>query len=180
MLILGLGNEILSDDGIGPRLVRIWPKKIREKILSLQLLLWRSRNYGIYPGLWKSNNNWCNLTKNGKPGNVVLFYSVWFQWDFQLSNLHDVNFLYCTSLGNIWTKSPYDLILLRWNYRRQGIQWKTYSILEKRYPEYLQKCLPWLTGLLTGNMSDLLVYRNFYYFIKWFHVTIRNNIYFWI
>ena len=102
MLILGLGNEILSDDGIGPRLVRALSAIIRnERILfdsagcgGLEIME-HIRGFKMVIIIDAIH------TSGGSPGDVYHFLPDDFRETSNLSNLHDVSFLTTLRLGDI-------------------------------------------------------------------------------
>jgi len=101
ILILGLGNDILTDDGIGPRLTH-----------DLELLLTDTNvhfNIACCGGLEileyiKDYDQVIFIdaiqSKEGKPGDVYYFKPSDFMETSHLSSLHDINFLTAITLGN--------------------------------------------------------------------------------
>ena len=100
ILVLGIGNEILMDDGIGPRLV----KKLKEKF----------PNPGIkYETTWMGGLDILEFiqgyqtvifidaikTKDGIPGTVYQFTPSDFKETLHLSSLHDLSFLTAIEMG---------------------------------------------------------------------------------
>jgi len=119
------GNEILSDDGNRTTPVRIWQKKNQGKDIEFALPVWRSRNYGIYPGLWESNNNWCNSYKERETLAMCISLLSLISVRLQLVEPSHVIFLTCTSPRKYsGLNLPLTCYCCCWNYRRQGIQWK--------------------------------------------------------
>ncbi len=101
-LILGLGNEILSDDGIGPRLIT----DLSHLIVDPDLHFKASSCGGLE--IIESISDFERVifidairTRNGKPGDVHYFIPSDFRETSNLSNLHDVNFLTALKLGNL-------------------------------------------------------------------------------
>ncbi|MFA6922973.1 MAG: hydrogenase maturation protease [Bacteroidales bacterium] len=100
ILILGLGNEILMDDGIGPKLCMEVQKKLSQPnikyetaaIGGLDLLeLIRDYNTLIIIDAIK--------TKDGKPGDVYYLTPSSFKETSNISNIHDISFLTALKLG---------------------------------------------------------------------------------
>ena len=93
-LILGLGNDILTDDGIGPKLVRRLQKDIAQPNLAFQTaavggleILEIIKDYGkviIIDAI---------KTANGIPGTIYHLTPSTFRETLHLSNFHDVSFL---------------------------------------------------------------------------------------
>src|SRR4030042_4681778 len=101
ILILGMGNDILTDDGIGPRLVNDLTKMNISPNVSF--------NVACCGGLevMEYINGYAKVifidaihTLNGRPGDVYCFNSSDFIETSHLSNLHDINFLTAIKLGN--------------------------------------------------------------------------------
>ena len=101
ILVLGIGNDILTDDGIGPKLVgelrkMDFPADITFKTASvggleiLEMISGFSRVFLID----------AIRTKNGKPGTVYFLPAEDFSETQNLTNLHDVNFLTALELGS--------------------------------------------------------------------------------
>ena len=101
-LILGLGNDILSDDGMGPRLVRDLAQ-----IFTCPDIIFDTASCGgleimeYIKGYNKVIFIDAIRTRNGKPGDVYYFIPSDFQETSHLSNLHDIYFLTALKLGNI-------------------------------------------------------------------------------
>jgi hydrogenase maturation protease len=101
-LILGIGNDILMDDGIGPRLVsdlaqmNINPD-IRFDVACCGGLEIMEHIKGYEKVIFID----AIRTSNGKPGTVNYFIPSDFRETSHLSNLHDLNFLISLKLGDI-------------------------------------------------------------------------------
>lgn len=100
-LVFGIGNEILSDDAIGPKLV----KKL-EKNLSFEDVEFATASLGgleileFIQGYKKVLIIDAIKTKGGIPGDVYLFTLDDFKETLHLSNLHDISFLTAIQLGS--------------------------------------------------------------------------------
>ncbi|HNW70807.1 MAG TPA: hydrogenase maturation protease [Bacteroidales bacterium] len=99
-LILGLGNDILMDDGIGIRLCREMQHYFTDEAISFEtaslggleiLELIQGYNNVIFIDAIK--------TKDGIPGTVYYFQPSDFKETSNLSNLHDVSFLTALEIG---------------------------------------------------------------------------------
>ena len=100
-LILGLGNDILTDDGIGPRLVRDLVQKIDNPNIHFDTascggleIMEYIRGYEKVVFIDSIRN------RNGNPGDVYYFVPSDFRETSHLSNLHDINFLTALKLGD--------------------------------------------------------------------------------
>jgi hydrogenase maturation protease len=99
-LILGLGNDILTDDGIGPRLVHDLAQKINEPTVKFDTACCGGLEILEYiQGYEKVDFIDAIRTRDGNPGNVYYFLPSDFRETLHLSNLHDVQFLTALKLG---------------------------------------------------------------------------------
>jgi hydrogenase maturation protease len=101
VLVLGIGNDILTDDGIGPKLVgelrkMDFPADITFKTAAVGGLEILEMISG-FPRVFLID---AIRTKNGKPGNVYFLSSEDFKETQNLTNLHDVSFLTALELGS--------------------------------------------------------------------------------
>lgn len=99
-LIIGIGNDILMDDGIGPKLVKELEQReplegVDYQTISLGGLdiLESIQGYGTVVFIDAIK------TKGGVPGSVYRFTTRDFQETLHLSNLHDISFLTAIELG---------------------------------------------------------------------------------
>jgi hydrogenase maturation protease len=101
VLVFGIGNEILTDDAIGPKLV-----KDLESSLDLPNVEFETAALGglevleFIQGYRKVILIDAIKTKDGIPGDVYLFTLDDFKETLHLSNLHDISFLTAIKLGN--------------------------------------------------------------------------------
>lgn len=100
VLVLGLGNDILTDDGIGPKLADYIDTSVKNYDFACMTascggleLLELLRNYDIAILIDAIK------TKNGIPGTVYHFIPEDFRETSHLSSIHDVSFLTALSLG---------------------------------------------------------------------------------
>jgi hydrogenase maturation protease len=101
-LVLGLGNDILMDDGIGPRLVNDLSREC-----SLAEIQYKSASVGGLE-LVELIQDYQQLvlidaikTENGVPGAVYFFNPDNFNETQNLSNIHDISFLQALKLAGI-------------------------------------------------------------------------------
>ncbi len=99
-LIIGIGNDILSDDGIGPKMINRliaegrFPKTEKKNVFlgGLDILdLVRDYKKVVFIDAMKS--------MDGIPGTVYLFTPESFKETLHLSNFHDTSFLTALELG---------------------------------------------------------------------------------
>jgi hydrogenase maturation protease len=100
ILIFGLGNDILMDDGIGPKLAREMEKRLNHPSVTMEtaaiggleiLEFIRDFNTVIIIDAIK--------TEGGVPGEVYLLSPDNFKETLHISSLHDVSFLTALELG---------------------------------------------------------------------------------
>jgi hydrogenase maturation protease len=100
-LILGLGNDILTDDGIGPRLVRDLAHMITDTSVQFDTASCGGLEIMEYiKGYEKVVFIDAIRNHDGKPGDVYYFIPSDFRETTNLSSLHDINFLTALELGN--------------------------------------------------------------------------------
>jgi len=101
VLVLGIGNDILSDDGIGPRIVQQLEKEFVPSLFTFQtatvggleiLEMISGYNEVIFIDAIK--------TRGGVPGTIYQLTPENFSETLHLTNLHDINFLNALKLGN--------------------------------------------------------------------------------
>jgi hydrogenase maturation protease len=142
LLILGIGNEILTDDGIGPRLVNDLDRKHFHSGVSFQQstlggleLLDIMRDFTMVIII--------DALKTGRkhPGFIYHFTPKDFEETLHLSNLHDINFLTALELGRkTGMKIPDDIHIIAVEIIEDMVFSSTFSPeIAKRYPVILQK-----------------------------------------
>jgi len=113
-LVLGMGNEILTDDGIGPRLVNDLSKDcLNENVHFACACVGGLEIIELLNGYDEAILIDAIRTKNGNPGSVYLFSPGDFRETRHLSNLHDISFLTALKLGeNLDIKLPGDIRII--------------------------------------------------------------------
>ena len=151
ILILGIGNDILKDDGIGPKLVK--DLKIRDlpkglcfetcAMGGLEILdMVRDYHTVVFIDAIK--------TKEGLPGDVSYFQDADFRETMHLSNLHDVNFITALELGRkIKLNIPENIHIIAVEILEDMEFGRSLSPeLEEKYPEILEKVYCHLKSIL--------------------------------
>jgi len=141
-LVLGIGNDILTDDGIGPKLVRDLgrmdiPAEITFNIASvggLELL----ETVSGYTRIFIVD---AIRTQGGRPGNVYFLSPDDFRQTMHISNLHDISFLTALKLGNkLDYELPSEIIIIAVEIAEDlEFSEELSPALQKRYPEILSK-----------------------------------------
>ena len=143
-MILGIGNNILTDDGIGFRLVDDIGKMISDPDLDYEKagcggleIIDHIRDFKrvIFIDAIR--------TREGKPGDVYYFIPSDFQDTLHLSNLHDVSFLTALKLGRTLNLDlPEDLHIIAIEIIEDMEFSEEFTLeLKKKYPEILEKVL---------------------------------------
>jgi len=141
-LILGLGNEILSDDGIGPRLIRDLAKMNFRPNVSFNVACCGGLEIMEYiRGYDKVIFIDAIRTRDGNPGDVYCFIPSDFRETSHLSNLHDINFLTSLKLGEkIEIDVPADLHIIAVEILEDMEFSEELTLpLRKEYPRILKK-----------------------------------------
>lgn len=113
-LILGIGNDILTDDGIGPRLIDLIQKSCSFKNTDFfSTTLGGLEILEFIIGYEKVIFIDAIRTEKGIPGSVNFFNLSDFQETLHLSNLHDISFLTAIDLGKtLGFKIPEDMRII--------------------------------------------------------------------
>lgn len=142
ILILGLGNEILSDDAIGPMLVKdLAEKNTEENIEFATSCCGGLEIMEFIQGYTKVIFIDAIRTLNGKPGNIFHFLPADFRETSNLSNLHDINFLTALHLGEtLELNLPSDLHIIAVEIIEESeFSERLTKDMERIYPEILEK-----------------------------------------
>lgn len=100
ILILGIGNDILTDDGIGPKLADELKKNIRSPGIFFQnAFIGGLEILELIQDYEKVIFIDAIVTRDGIPGTIYHFRPEDFKETLHLSNLHDANFLTALELG---------------------------------------------------------------------------------
>jgi hydrogenase maturation protease len=113
-LILGIGNDILTDDGIGPKLVLdLQKQEYADNIHFKNAFLGGLEILELIHGFNQVIFIDAMITGKGIPGTVYQFSPDDFKETLHLSNLHDANFLTTLELGKKMNMSlPSDIHII--------------------------------------------------------------------
>lgn len=141
ILILGIGNEILSDDGIGIRLVRDLASISEWKDAEFLTCSCGGLEVIEYIKEYKKVIIIDSIkTGKGKPGEIFHFMPSDFRETCNLSNLHDVNFITALGIGeNLGVNIPADIHII------------AVEIIENR--KFSEKLSPCLESMYTGILG---------------------------
>ena len=154
-LILGLGNEILSDDGIGPRLVKDLTGMLEDSGLQFEtaccggleiMEILRDFDRAIFIDAVRTRNN--------EPGTVYYFKHSDFMETSNLSNLHDVNFLTALKLGEtLKLDITSDLHIIAIEIIEDlDFSEELTPVMNKMYPEILAKVHDLISQILNNQL----------------------------
>ena len=152
-LVIGIGNEILSDDGIGPRLVSSLSEMIDDPDVNFKTAFCGGLEIMEYiRGYERAVIIDAIHTRNGRPGNVYVFSPYDFRETSNLSNLHDVNFITALHLGDILELNlPSDLNVIAVEITEdREFSEKLTPLLEIRYPEILEEVSSLIKRIIYG------------------------------
>uniref|UniRef100_UPI003217F9BB hydrogenase maturation protease n=1 Tax=uncultured Draconibacterium sp. TaxID=1573823 RepID=UPI003217F9BB len=100
ILVLGVGNDILTDDGVGPKLCDFLKEKYRDMPIDFEKInLGGMEILEFIQGYQTVIFIDAIKTTNGKIGEVHVFTPDDFKETLHLSNLHDTNFITALELG---------------------------------------------------------------------------------
>lgn len=142
LLVVGIGNDILSDDGIGPHVVEEIKKQPHPDFVEFQ-----SATVGglelleIITGFDEVIFIDAIKTRGGIPGDVYLLTPESFRETLHLTNLHDINFINAIALGEkLHLKMPHKIHILA----IEIVEDEEFGIhfspkVQARYPEILRE-----------------------------------------
>ncbi len=142
ILVLGIGNEILTDDGIGPHLINKLPGILERTDIKYSVACCGGLDVMEYfQGYKKVIVIDAIRTPDGKPGNIYHFTHSDFRETSNLSNLHDVNFITALNLGNILEiELPSDIHVIAVEILEDREFSESFTPeLERQFPEILNK-----------------------------------------
>ena len=143
-LILGIGNDILKDDGIGPRLARDLAQMSINPDIRFEVACCGGLEIMEYiKGYEKVIFIDAIHTGKDRPGTVNYFIPSDFRETSHLSNLHDLNFLTSLKLGDLLGLGlPSDLHIIAVEiFEDMEFGEELTPPLKKEYPNILEKVL---------------------------------------
>lgn len=150
-LVLGIGNEILTDDGIGPKLCDFLKEKYKDKPIQFEKL-----NVGGLEVLEFIEGYKTVIfidaikTQNGQIGEVYIYTPDDFKETLHLSNLHDTNFITALELGKTLDfRIPENMFIIAVEIKEDMIFSEYFTEeLAIRYDEIKQKVVTMLDELI--------------------------------
>jgi hydrogenase maturation protease len=149
-LVLGMGNDLLTDDAIGPKLTWRLEKSVKLEgvkfdtafVGGLDILdLIKDYKKVIFIDAIK--------TKGGIPGTVYIFNTNDFKETLHLSNLHDVSFLTAIELGkNLGLNIPPEISIIAIEIKEDLVFSEHFTAeIEARYEEIYKKTKKYLLSM---------------------------------
>jgi hydrogenase maturation protease len=153
VLILGIGNDILTDDGIGPKLVnKLKSKKAFTDIDFLNVFIGGLEIIELIQGYEKVIFIDAIITKDGIPGTVYHFRPEDFKETLHLSNLHDANFLTALDLGRkMEMHVPEDIHIIAIEIIEDRVFSEHFSpVIERMFPGIFERVLNLVNSFIKG------------------------------
>lgn len=155
-LIYGIGNEILSDDAIGPKLT--WQL---EKDLNLPNIKFETAFVGGLEVLEIINGYDTVVfidaikTKGGIPGDVYYFTTDDFKETLNLSNLHDTDFLTAIELGKqLGFKIPPKIHIIAIEIVEDEVYSNDFTPeIQKRYDEFYREIREFVISIYQNKLK---------------------------
>ena len=156
-LILGLGNDILSDDGIGPRLII----DLAEIFIEPDLHFKASLGGGLQ--IAEEIRNYQRVlfidaikTINGSPGDVYYLTPGRFKETLHICGIHDIDFLTALRLGEkLLPGFPSDLHIIAIEIQECRIFGDELTpLLKEKYNEILQKVINLIIWILQEDNKN--------------------------
>jgi hydrogenase maturation protease len=154
ILVLGLGNDILSDDAIGPKIVyelgkEPFPSRVRfitAAVGGLEIL-------EMVEGYQKLLIIDAIKTANGTPGDIYMLTPEAFKNTLHLYNFHDINFLNALELGRKLNMNlPSEITILAVEIVEDLEFSDRFSpVINERFPEILDEIKRYLINLVASG-----------------------------
>jgi hydrogenase maturation protease len=160
VLVLGIGNEILTDDGIGVRLVEdLQKRKFPDEIIFDTGTVGGFEILEMIQGFREVIFLDAIRTNDGKPGDIYHMVLDDFLETLHLSNLHDVSFIEAIRLGRELGFQLPDIINI---FAVEILEDRVFSInftpeIELLYPEILLKAEQFLREKLTIQVPGEII-----------------------
>jgi len=156
ILVLGIGNDILTDDGIGPKLVR----DLGKMDIPIEVTFNTASVGGLE--LLETVSGYSRIfiidairTQGGRPGNVYFLSPDDFRQTMHISNLHDISFLTALKLGDkLDYELPSEIMIIAVEIAEDLEFSEDLSpVLQKLYPVILSKVYKFLLEAMISPFS---------------------------
>ena len=156
ILVLGIGNDILTDDGIGPKLVR----DLGKMDIPMEVTFNTASVGGLE--LLETVSGYSRIfiidairTQGGRPGNVYFLSPDDFRQTMHISNLHDISFLTALKLGDkLDYELPSEIMIIAVEIAEDlEFSEELSPALQKQYPVILSKVHKFLLEAMISPFS---------------------------
>ena len=151
ILILGMGNDILTDDGIGIKITKVLEKEFPNSGFVYDTLSLGGLEIIEYIKDFKSVIIIDAIkTMNGVPGTVYHFVPEDFKETLHLSNIHDISFLTSLRLAkDLEIKTPDDIHIIAIEILEDMVFSDNFTPqIQEKYPEILREVKELFTELI--------------------------------
>ncbi len=158
-LIMGLGNEILTDDGIGIKLVRDLEKRVHKSSFDFKNASCGGLEIIEMMEGYKSMIMIDAIkTSGGIPGKIYHFTPSHFRQSMHVSNFHDISFITALKFGReSGLKLPDQINIIAIEIvEAMTFSDRLSSALEKKYPELLKKVQKLMLNILLSAKIGML------------------------
>ena len=155
-LVLGVGNEILSDDGIGPKLVnRLKADLPHSDVCFENICLGGLEIMEFIRGYQNVIIIDAIKTESGKPGDVYLLSPEHFKETHHLSNFHDVSFLTGLKMSEkLGLEMPEVILIIAVEIVEDTLFSESFSPeIESKYERIYNEIFSFLEPALYGDLS---------------------------
>ncbi len=158
LLVFGVGNEILTDDGIGPKLVKRLKNDIQSEEIEFDTAFLGGLEILEHIQGYKSVIFIDAIkTLDGVPGDVYRFSLSDFKETLHLSNLHDISFLTAIELGKrINYDIPEDISIVAVEIVEDTVFSDNFTpAIDKRYDEIYNYVKEYISEILSENLKNI-------------------------
>lgn len=154
ILVLGIGNDILSDDGIGPALVRNLSEVIQDPDIRFETASAGGLDLmELLGGYDKAILIDAIKSRDGIPGTACFLRPGDFRETMHLTNLHDISFLTALSMAErLGLPMPQEITIIAVEILQDQVFSDSFSEpLQERYPQLLKQVSEYLISELIYN-----------------------------
>ncbi len=158
LLVFGIGNEIVTDDGIGPKIVKRLEKENQSDRIEFVTTFLGGLEVLEYIQGYKSVLFIDAIkTLNGVPGDIYQFTPDDFKETLHLSNVHDISFVTAIELGKkINYDIPENISILAVEIVEDTVFSDNFSPkIEKRYDEIYENVKEHINEILSENLTEI-------------------------
>ena len=157
-LVFGVGNEILTDDGIGPKLVKRLQKEFKQEGISYDTMFLGGMELLEYIQGYETVVFIDAIrTRKGTPGDVYHLGVTDFKETLHLSNVHDISFLTALEFGEkLGLKIPKQVHIIAIEILEDLVFSNSFSPpLQKRYDDIYKEVRNFIDKLYVNNLKKI-------------------------